>query len=74
MGRKTPVGEDYVFRFKISAKRGGTDDPLTDMIRTFMQGFLEIGCFTRKGRSVAVDGFRLNGRKGVTSLTSGQAG
>ncbi len=64
--------EDYVFRFAIDSTRSATEDPLTDMIRTFLDGFLEIGCFTHKGRRVTVDGFRLSGRKGVHPLGSRQ--
>jgi hypothetical protein len=67
-GKPAGSSPDHVFRFPIVPETSETRDPLTDMIKTFVEGLLEIGCFTRKGREVSVDGFRLNGRKTVTPV------
>ncbi len=51
--------EDYVWRFVVqpNADPAGYDDPLVEMIRTFLEDFLNIGCLTFNGEQVRVDGF-----------------
>lgn len=73
-GEPQAVDEDFVFRFALDASPSPSEDPLADLIRTFVAGFLDIGCFTRHGRPVHVDGFRLNGRKGEFELFEGRSG
>jgi len=66
--------DDYVWRFSLEAPAGESDDPLADMIRSFMEGFLMIGSFTRNGKEVHVDGLRLSDRKGIIALTMKKGG
>ena len=73
-GEPPAVDEDVVFRFALDASPCPSEDPLADLIRTFVAGFLDIGYFTRRGRPVHVDGFRLNGRKGEVQLFEGRSG
>jgi hypothetical protein len=73
-GEPQAVDEDFVFRFALDRSPSPSEDPLADLIRTFVAGFLDIGCFTRCGRPVRVDGFRLNGRKGEFQLLEGCSG
>lgn len=50
---------DYVFRFQLTPPSGQTvsGDPLTEMVRTFMADFLNMGFLTKNGERVVVDGF-----------------
>lgn len=66
--------DEYVWRFKLEDGTAVSEDPLADMIRSFVEGVLEIGCFTRHGKDAHVDGFRLNDRKGVIALAVKKGG
>ena len=52
-------GEDYVWRFKLepSEETSPSDDPMIEMVRTFLADFLSIGFLTRRGERVKADGF-----------------
>jgi hypothetical protein len=51
--------KEYVFRFKLNVGEAqkADRDPLTEMVRSFIADFLNIGYFTYKGNRVQVDGF-----------------
>ncbi len=52
-------GEDYVWRFKLapSGDASPADDPMIEMVRTFLSDFLRIGFLTHGGERVKADGF-----------------
>lgn len=50
---------EHVFRFKLNTsdiEKSGVD-PLVETVRSFVADFLDLGCFTHKGKRVQVDGF-----------------
>lgn len=50
---------EHIFRFELdnSTAQKSDIDPLVEMVRSFIADFLDIGCFTDKGKRVQVDGF-----------------
>ena len=58
--KKTPDDEeDYVWRFKLepSGDASSGEDPMIEMVRTFLADFLSIGFLTQGEKRVEVDGF-----------------
>lgn len=51
--------EDYVWRFELDSgnQEPLLDDPLVEMVRKFLEDFLNIGFFVKDGEKVRVDGF-----------------
>jgi len=60
-GKKAQREEgDYVWRFPIQPEATSPvyDDPMVEMIRSFLADLLRLGCLTREGKRVDVDGFQ----------------
>jgi hypothetical protein len=57
--KETEEREDYVWRFRLDAgpAPGAEEDPMVEMIRTFLAGFLQLGFLTKDGVRVDADGF-----------------
>jgi len=51
--------QDHVWRFALESRTSpvGYEDPLVEMVRAFLDDFLNIGYLTKEGRKVGVDGF-----------------
>ena len=51
---------ERVWRFALPSQTAsaGHEDPLVEMVRSFLDDFLNIGYLTNEGRRVNVDGFR----------------
>ncbi len=52
--------KDYVWRFPVQPETNSPvyDDPMVEMIRSFLADFLNLGHLTRDGKRVDVDGFQ----------------
>ncbi len=57
--RSSDTGEDHVWRFALGPPDGpaGQEEPLLEMVRSFLQDLLTMGFLTRAGERVRVDGF-----------------
>ncbi len=56
---------EYVFRFSTDSHRSAHgQDPLTEMVRSFLSDVQEIGFLCIQGKRVYVDGFVLNNKRG----------
>jgi hypothetical protein len=51
--------QDYVWSFGVQAKDDAPlyEDPLVEMIRVFLEDFLNIGFVTYNGKRISIDGF-----------------
>lgn len=54
--------EEYIWRFDVDArlKERGYEDPLVEMVRLFLDDFLNLGFLTCEGEPVRVTGFAFN--------------
>jgi hypothetical protein len=51
---------DYVWRFPVQPEKDSPvyDDPIVEMVRSFLADLLHLGHLTRDGKRVDVDGFQ----------------